>query len=261
MQARSEMTLIDSHCHLDMTVFDGDRESVIARAHAVGVQAQVIPATHAAGWDKIHTICAGHPGLYPAYGLHPMYLDRHRPEHLDALQARLAQAGQCVAVGEIGLDFFIPDLDRERQQFYFEAQLALAEKFGLPVIIHARRATEAVIQALRRFPTVRGVIHSYSGSPEQARQLWKMGFLLGFGGPLTHVRARRLQRMVAELPLEQLVLETDSPDQPDADWRGRRNEPSRLVAILEVVAALRRESAGEIAAVTSANVRRLFSLV
>lgn len=253
------MSLIDSHCHLDADEFDHDRAQVIARAQAAGVRTQVVPAVTAASWPKLRETCQLADGLYPAYGLHPMFLDQHRPEHLDQLREWIAREQPC-AVGECGLDFFVEGLDAEQQQFYFDGQLRIAREFDLPVIVHARRAVDAVIAAIKQVGGLRGVIHSFPGSPEQATQLHKLGFLVGLGGPLTYERAQRLQRLVAQLPLEQLLLETDAPDQPDANIRGERNEPARLTVIAETVARLRGESVEAIAGQTAANARRLFAL-
>lgn len=251
--------LIDSHCHLDAVEFDADRAMVIQRAQAAGVGMQVVPATHAEAWPGLREVCAGAPGLYPAYGLHPVFLEQHTLAHLDALAGWIARE-QPVAVGECGLDYFIDALDRDAQQYYFEAQLELARDHDLPVIVHARRAVDATIAAIRRMGKLRGVVHSFPGSPEQARQLRELGFMIGLGGPITYERARRLRRLVAEMPLDQLLLETDAPDQPDADNRGGRNEPALLVRVLDVVASLRGQDREEIAAATTANTRRLFNL-
>lgn len=253
------MTLVDSHCHLDASEFDADRSDVIARARAAGVQVQVVPAVTAASWPKLRETCRMADGLYPAYGLHPMFLDAHRPEHLDHLGDWIERERPC-AVGECGLDFFVAGLDAELQQQYFMGQLRIAREFDLPVIVHARRAVDAVIAAIRQVGGLRGVVHSFPGSPEQAAQLHKLGFLLGLGGPLTYDRAQRLQRLVATMPLEQLLLETDAPDQPDAGIRGERNEPARLPVVLETVARLRGQPAEDIAAQTTANAKRLFGL-
>ncbi len=251
--------LIDSHCHLDASEFDADRTAVIERARAAGVQAQVVPAVTAASWPKLREVCQQAPGLYPAYGLHPMFLADHRPEHLGQLREWVERERPC-AMGECGLDFFVEGLDAETQQDYFFGQLKLARDFDLPVIVHARRAVDAVITAIRRIGGLRGVVHSFPGSPEQAAQLDKLGFLLGLGGPLTYDRAQRLQRLVREMPLEQLLLETDAPDQPDAGIRGQRNEPARLSVIARHVAALRGTDVETVARVTSENSRRLFAL-
>ncbi|MBB5016236.1 TatD family hydrolase [Rehaibacterium terrae] len=253
------MRLIDSHSHFDVADFDADRAEVLARAQAAGVAAQVVPAVQAATWPTLKAVCAAHPGLHAAYGLHPMYLPAHRPEHLAALPGWIERE-RPVAVGECGLDFHVEGLDADTQRHYFVRQLEIARDFGLPVILHARRAVEETIATLRRIGGLRGVVHSFSGSQEQARQLWQLGFHLGIGGPVTYERAQRLRRLVAAMPLDQLLLETDSPDQPDAGWRGRRNEPARLRDVLRVVAALRGESEERIAEATTANTARLFGL-
>jgi TatD DNase family protein len=249
--------LVDTHCHLDDAGFDDDRAAVLARARGAGVRWQVVPAIDAAGWPKLREVCAASPGLLPAYGLHPMLLARHRPEHL-ALLREWIEREHPAAVGECGLDYFVDGLDREAQSVYFEGQLRLAREFDLPVVVHARRAVDAVISALRRVGGLRGVVHSFSGSDEQAAQLWKLGFLLGLGGPVTYERAQRLRRLAATMPLEHLLLETDAPDQPDAAIRGQRNEPARVAAVLDCIASLRSESADAIAAATTANAARLF---
>ncbi len=251
--------LVDSHCHLDAPEFDADREAVIHRARAAGVTQQVIPSVDAEHWPLLRDICRTHPGLFPAYGLHPMFLGSHRPEHLQQLGDWIARE-RPVAVGECGLDFFVENLDAGEQQLYFDGQLALARDFDLPVIVHARRAVDAVIASFKRTGKLRGVVHSFSGSPEQARQLWQLGFMVGIGGPATYARANRLRGLVAEMPLEHLLLETDAPDQPDAEIRGQRNEPARLSFVCETIARLRGEDAAAIAAATTANARRLFNL-
>lgn len=251
--------LVDSHCHLDASAFDRDRAAVIDRAQAAGVRLQVVPAVTAASWPTLREVCRQAPGLYPAYGLHPMLLAEHRPEHLPLLREWIERERPC-AIGECGLDFFVEGLDVEAQQDYFIGQLELAREFDLPVIVHARRAVDAVIAAIRRIGGLRGVVHSFSGSPEQAAQLHRQGFLLGLGGPLTYDRAQRLQRLVREMPLEQLLLETDAPDQPDAGIRGQRNEPARLAVIARHVAALRGMELDAVAQATTGNARRLFAL-
>lgn len=251
--------LVDSHCHLDATEFDADRAAVIQRARAAGVMQQVIPAIDAEHWPQLRDICRTHPGLFPAYGLHPMFLHSHKPAHLQQLGDWITSE-RPIAVGECGLDFFIENLDADAQQLYFEGQLTLARDFDLPLIVHARRAVDAVIASFKRVGKLRGVVHSFSGSPEQARQLWQLGFLIGIGGPATYARANRLRGLVAEMPLEHLLLETDAPDQPDAQIRGQRNEPARLSFVCETVAELRGVDAATIAAATTANAQRLFNL-
>ncbi|MXV08474.1 MULTISPECIES: TatD family hydrolase [unclassified Xanthomonas] len=253
------MQLIDSHCHLDAEEFDPDRAAVIARAQAAGVRAQVVPAVTAASWPKLRAVCAAAPGLYPAYGMHPLFLDQHRPEHLPLLGEWIERERPC-AIGECGLDFFVEGLDEAEQERYFVGQLQLARAFDLPVIVHARRAVDAVILAIRKVGRVRGVVHSFAGSAEQAAQLQSLDFLIGLGGPVTYERAQRLRRLAAAVPLQQVLLETDAPDQPDASIRGQRNEPARLRTVLDTIAELRDAPAASIAAQTTANARRLFGL-
>jgi TatD DNase family protein len=251
--------LVDSHSHLDAEEFDPDRSQVLARARAAGVTRQIVPAVAAASWGKLRDLCVAEPGLYPAYGLHPMYLAEHRPEHLQTLRDWIERE-RPVAVGECGLDFFVEGLDAEQQSLYFDGQLRLARDCDLPVIVHARRAVDQVMAAIRRFGPLRGVIHSFSGSADQARRLYDLGFLIGLGGPVTYERASRLRTLAAELPIECLLLETDAPDQPDSGHRGQRNEPARLTTVCATIAALRGVEPGDLARATTANAERLFGL-
>ncbi|MEO6154315.1 MAG: TatD family hydrolase [Thermomonas sp.] len=253
------MRLVDSHSHFDVAEFDDDRADAYSRAMAAGVTRQIIPAIAAAGWPGLKQVCTRFPGLYPAYGLHPMLLDSHQPEHLDQLRMWIERE-RPLALGECGLDFFIGGLDADAQQLYFDAQLRLAREFELPVIVHARRAVDAVIASIRRIGGLRGVVHSFPGSKQQAAQLHELGFQLGIGGPVTYERAHKLRKVVATVPLDQLLLETDAPDQPGAGHRGQRNEPAHLVEVLDVVAALRGMAREALAASTTANAERLFGL-
>jgi TatD DNase family protein len=251
--------LVDSHSHFDASEFDPDRDAALARARAAGVDRQVVPAVAAASWPRLREVCARDGGLFPAYGLHPMYLAEHQPAHLDELRQWIERE-RPVAVGECGLDFFVEGLDADDQQHYFDGQLQLAREFDLPVIVHARRAVDAVIASFKRVGGLRGVVHSFSGSPEQARQLWHLGFLIGLGGPVTYERANRLRTLVRSMPLDFLLLETDAPDQPDAGIRGQRNEPARLAVVRDVIAGLRDIAPEELARATTQNAERLFGL-
>lgn len=251
--------LVDSHCHLDATEFDADRSAVIERAIQAGVTRQVVPAVTAADWPKLRDVCSVDDRLYPAYGLHPMFLASYRPAHLDELRQWIERENP-VAVGECGLDYFVDGLDRDTQASCFHGQLEIAREFDLPVIVHARKAVDAVTMAIRAVGGLRGVVHSFSGSQQQAENLWEQGFLLGLGGPVTYPRATRLRKLAATIPLEWLLLETDAPDQPDASHRGQRNEPARLVHVLETIAGLRDTAPAEVAAATTANAERLFGL-
>lgn len=251
--------LIDSHSHLDVDAFDADRDTVIERARAAGVTRQVIPAISRAGFAKLKGLCKDVDGLHPAYGMHPAFLDQHQDGDLEAL-ADWLQSEETIAVGECGLDYYVKGLDLDRQRAIFNAQLELAKDLDLPVIVHALRAVEDVILELRRVGGLRGVVHSYGGSAEQAQRLWELGFHIGIGGPVTYPRARRLRGIVSTMPLEFLLLETDAPDQPLATHRGVRNEPSYLVEVLDVVAELRGVEAADIAAATTRNAAKLFRL-
>jgi TatD DNase family protein len=249
--------LCDSHCHIDAPEFDADRNAVLQRARDAGVGTIVAPAVAAQYWDKLRVLCAAHPQLHPAYGLHPLAMGRHGDGDLEALREALSR-GDAVAVGECGLDFWEGRDDADRQLRYLDAQLHLARDFDLPVVLHARRALDEVTARLRRIGGLRGVVHSFAGSEQQAQQLWGLGFHVGIGGPVTYPRAQRLRRIVASMPIDWLLLETDSPDQPGVTHRGARNEPAFLTDVLAVVAELRGEDVQAIAERTSANCRRLF---
>jgi TatD DNase family protein len=253
------MRLVDSHCHLDVDAFDGDRPAVIERARRAGVMRQIVPAIDAAGWPGLRDLCASNAGLFPAYGLHPMYLDQHRDAHLLELRDWIDRE-RPIAIGECGLDFFVPGLDVDAQARIFDVQLQLAREFDLPLIVHARRAVDAVIGSIRRVGGIRGVIHSFSGSSQQASQLFDLDFLIGLGGPVTYERANRLRTLARTVPLDRLLLETDAPDQPDSGHRGQRNEPARIVNVLHAIAELRDMAPADLADATTANAERLFRI-
>lgn len=253
------MGIIDTHCHLDVSAFDPDRQQVLANARRLGVSAIVVPGIHAAGWPGLLALCGRHADLHPALGLHPVYLEHHREADLAELEQRL-ERDRPVAVGEIGVDFFVPELDRERQLHLFESQLALARDAGLPVLLHIRKAHDQVLAALHRIRVVGGIAHAFNGSLQQAERFIELGFCLGFGGMLTFERSTRLRRLARELPLEALVLETDAPDMTVAAHRGERNSPEYLPDCLAALAEVRDADPVEIAAATSANARELLAL-
>lgn len=250
---------IDTHVHLDAPEFEADRGAVLARARAAGIDGFVAPAVSADGWAALAAIARAQCDMHPAYGLHPMYLDAHRPEHLPALERWIADT-PAVAVGECGLDHYVDGLDPEAQRRYFVGQLSIAKAARLPVIVHARRAVDEVIACIRKVGGLTGVIHSFPGSLEQARQLHQLGFKLGFGGPVTYERARRLREVVASIPLDQLLIETDAPDQPPAARRGQRNEPETLLDVAATIAGLRGLTPEALVAAVDANARALFGL-
>jgi len=237
------MRLIDTHTHLDFPDFDGDRQALLDQAQAVGVERMVVLGVERGNWQRVWEGVKADPRLCAALGLHPVYLDSHRPEHLGQLREwleRLAGDPQLCAVGEFGLDYYLPELDRARQQALFEAQLQLAADFGLPALLHVRRSHAPVTAALKRFKLKRGgVIHAFSGSREEAREYLKLGFKLGLGGAATWPQALRLRKVIAELPLDGVVLETDSPDMAPSMYPDQRNSPAHLpdicVALAEIM--------------------------
>lgn len=250
---------IDTHSHFDAAEFDADRDAEYARAIAAGVGVQVIPAVSFDNFAAVAITCTRYPGCVPAWGLHPMYLHVHRPEHLEALRAQIARQ-RPVAVGEIGLDYFVRDLDRAAQEYFLVEQLKIAKDFDLPVLLHCRRANDELLKQLRRFRLRGGIAHAFNGSPQQAQEFIKLGFKLGFGGAFTWPRANNLRRLAVDLPLEAIVLETDSPDIPPV-WIGRgRNAPGELPRIAATLAELRGVDVETVARQTSANARALLAL-
>jgi TatD DNase family protein len=246
--------LIDTHCHLDAAEFASDRAAVIARARAAGVSAFVVPAVTAAGFDGLDELAASTPGLARAFGLHPMYIDRAREADLDLLADRLARP-DTVAVGEIGLDGYVAAPALAAQRPWFEAQLALARRFELPVILHVRRAVDAIIHGLRRAGVCGGIAHAFNGSRQQADQLLRLGFKLGFGGTLTYPGSRRIRALAQQLPLEAIVLETDAPDIAPVWARGQRNEPATVARVAQELAALRALPVAAVIEATGRNAR------
>jgi len=244
--------LIDTHCHLDAAEFDGDRDEVLAAARAAGVGGFLVPAVGAADFDAVAAFGTTHADCCHAFGIHPMYVQRAHEGDLDILQARLAE-GTAVAVGEIGLDGYLPDGDLPRQARWFEAQLKLARMFELPVVLHIRRAQDEILKLLRRNPVPGGIAHAFNGSRQQAEAFIRLGFRLGFGGAMTFEGSRRVRELAMTLPLSALVLETDAPDIPPAWGVGRRNDPANLPRFARVLAELRGMPVDELIAATAAN--------
>ncbi len=223
-------------------------------AAAAGVSRLVIPTVACSNFGAVRELCERFPACEPAYGIHPMYTDDSTPDDLDVLRSAL-QTTRAIAVGEIGLDFFVDNHDREKQEFFFVEQLKLAREFDLPVLLHIRRAQDIVLKFLRQYKIRGGIAHAFSGSRQQADEFIKLGFKLGFGGAMTYSRATRLRELAATLPLESIVLETDAPDiPPDFLERGMPNEPKYLPRMAEILAELRGLSLEEVARRTSENV-------
>lgn len=253
------MELIDTHCHIDVGEFDADRDAVLARCRQVGVTRLVVPAVLADGWRHLLDLCRREAGLLPALGLHPVYLDRHRDADVDVLADWVARE-RPVAIGEIGLDFVVADLDRQRQQVLFEAQLQVASDADLPVILHVRKAHDQVLATLKRLRVRGGIAHAFNGSLQQAQHYIDLGFKLGFGGMLTFERSNKLRALARELPLDALVLETDAPDLTVAAHRGERNSPEYLPYCLQALAEVRDAEPEEIAFATSRNAEQVLGL-
>lgn len=253
------MEMIDTHCHLDLPVFDADRDAVLQRSRANGLTGIVVPGVLAGNWDGLWKCCTAESGLYPALGLHPVYLEDHRDADLKQLEVRVGEQ-RPVAVGEIGLDYYVTGLDRDRQLALFEAQLEIARSTGLPVILHVRKAHDVVLSALKRIPVRGGIAHAFNGSLQQAAQYEQLGFKLGFGGMLTYERSSRLRALAKALPARSLVLETDAPDLTVAQHQGERNSPEYLPYCLAALAEVREESPAELARQTTANARAVLGL-
>ena len=250
---------IDTHCHLDAAEFDADRDAVYARAVDSGVAIQIIPAISRDNFAAVAATCERYPGSLPAWGMHPMFINVHRPEHLADLRAQI-EAQRPVAIGEIGLDLFVRDLDAATQEYFYVEQLKIAQEYDLPVLLHCRKANDEILKHLRKTRVRGGIAHAFNGSPQQANEFIKLGFKLGFGGAFTWPRALNLRRLAVELPLESIVLETDSPDIPPV-WIGRgRNAPGELLLIAQELAKLRGVPVETIAETTTRTAKSLFGL-
>jgi TatD DNase family protein len=244
---------IDTHCHLDAAEFGDTQADIVRNALSADVLRIVIPAVERANFEAVHQLSQRFPACAPAYGIHPMYTDRAVPNDLDVLRSYLQQH-RPVAVGEIGLDFFIPHYDQACQEHFFVEQLKLAREFDLPVLLHIRRAPDTILKHLRQIKVQGGVAHAFNGSRQQADEFIKLGFKLGFGGAMTYPRATKLRELAATLPLDSIVLETDAPDiPPDFLDRGQPNKPEYLPRIAQTLAELRGMTLEEVASATTSN--------
>jgi TatD DNase family protein len=268
----TSLSFVDTHAHLDAHEFADDRAAVHQRTRAAGVSCCVIPAVEAANLASVRTLAHAQGDVY-ALGIHPLYVPTATRADLNQLDAALhahRDDPRLVAVGEIGLDGFVPELNtpdaQARQQQFYQAQLKLAQQHQLPVILHVRRSADGLLKGLRDTPVMGGIAHAFNGSLQQAQQFIDLGFKLGFGGALTFDRALQLRRLATELPLSAIVLETDAPDIPPhwlyrtAEQRAAglaqgRNEPAELPRIAQVLAELRGLSIAEVASATHANAR------
>jgi TatD DNase family protein len=256
---------IDTHCHLDAPEFAPDRSQVRERAAQAGVGICVLPAVEVSNFAAVRDLAQAHGDAY-ALGIHPLCTGRAADTDLAVLDQALAQQHddpRLVAVGEIGLDYFVSGLDPDRQEFFYREQLALARKHGLPVVLHVRRSADRLLKELRG-AGVAGIAHAFNGSAQQAAQFLDLGFKLGFGGNLTYERAQQIRRLATRLPLDALVMETDSPDIPphwlyataqqrEAGQLQGRNEPAELPRIAAVLAELRGMPVQALAEATTRN--------
>ncbi len=260
---------VDTHIHWDASEFDVDREQVLVRAKQAGVIACFNPSVIASGFESVRDLAAASltrcdwPRILPAYGVHPLYVMQATDADLAALEQQLVMH-RPLAVGEIGLDGYPGAPDMTQQRTWFEAQLALAAKYSLPVLLHVRHAVEDVIQCLKRVQGQRqmipgGIAHAFNGSETQAEQLMRMGFMLGFGGSLTYEGSTRIRRLAASLPLEHVVLETDAPDMAPSWLERARNESSELPKIANILANLRGISLRRLAEQTSNNAQKIIA--
>ncbi len=251
--------LLDTHCHLDASEFDQDRELVIGRAQHAGLAAIVIPAVEVSNFDTVRVLAHQFAQGAYALGIHPMYVERAELGDLETLRNALVARkddSKLIAVGEIGLDFFIPEISqgaaRKKQEMFFQSQLELAREFDLPVLLHVRRSQDVILKYLRRSGVSGGIAHAFNGSFQQAQQFIALGFALGIGGAMTYSRALQIRRLATEISLESLVLETDAPDiAPEWMTQSRRNEPAEIARIAQVLADLRGESLSDVVHATA----------
>jgi len=254
MNIKAGAHFIDTHCHLDFSEFEHDRNKVIKRSLNNRVSDIVVPAVSQNTWHSTIELCEKNNCCHLALGLHPVYIDEHQPDHLNQLD-ELVSKHSPVAVGEIGLDFYLKELDREKQTAFFSKQLVIAQRHQLPVIIHNRKAHDECIVLLKEHNISGGIIHAFNGNMQQAEKYQELGFVLGFGGMLTFERSRKLRSLVQALPIESLVLETDAPDMTVCQHKGERNSPEYLPLIANVIADLKSIDVDELAKQTSLNAR------
>jgi TatD DNase family protein len=277
----ANISLIDAHCHLDFVAFEHDRNQVLQRAKEQNISDIIIPGTEKNYWDRINKLCATDKHLHACYGLHPYWIANENKKSIEDLDRYIENSctessfiedsglkinspvAPPVALGECGLDFRPQQADEQTQRYFFEAQLDIAQNRNLPVIIHSVRATETVIQTIKKFKNLRGMVHSYSGSVEQARQLIELNFYISISGSVTYDNAKKIKTTAREIPLESLLLETDAPDQIDKINKSaneHRNEPAYLVNTLNTIAELRGTPVEIIAEQTTKNAKALFGI-
>lgn len=251
---------IDTHCHLDASEFGSESDAIADLALRAGVSKIVIPAVERGNFSTVRKLANRHANCAYALGIHPMYVPQAEEGDLGALRAEAEAAmhdPRFVAIGEIGLDFYVPELNetplREKQEYFYSEQLKLARDLELPVLLHVRRSQDAILKYLRRINVKGGIAHAFNGSFHQAQEFIRLGFKLGFGGAMTFPRALQIRRLAAQLPQEAVVLETDAPDIPPVWRHPERNTPEELPRIGEVLAELRGITVEQAAKITSDN--------
>lgn len=252
----------DTHCHFDFPPFSGDESGSIARAAEAGVTKIIVPAIEAQYFQRVSELAENYTTLYAALGLHPIVIGKHDFSSLDILEQYLQKkTNKLVAVGEIGLDLYMDTPQFDKQQQLLDAQLKLARRYDLPVILHSRRSHDVLAGHLKRQQLPRtGVVHGFAGSLQQAERFIALGYYIGVGGTITYPRASKTRDVMATLPLSSLLLETDAPDMPLNGWQGQPNRPERAALIYQALCELRPESAAEIASALQDNTEKLFSI-
>lgn len=251
---------IDTHCHFDFPPFSGDEIASLQRAADAGVGKIIIPATEAENFTRVLALAEQFAPLYAAVGLHPIVVERHDDGSLAALEAVLAaKPKKLVAIGEIGLDLYRDNPQFEHQAFLLDEQLRLAKRYDLPVILHSRRTHDKLAMHLKRHNLPRtGVVHGFSGSLQQAERFIQLGYKIGVGGTISYPRASKTREVMAALPLEALILETDAPDMPLNGFQGQPNRPERIADVFSNLCSLRSESPEQIAQTLYNNTYALF---
>lgn len=253
---------IDTHCHFDFPPFKDDEAQSLARAAKVGVERIIVPAIGSQYFARVMHLAEAWPELYGALGLHPIVIEEHTPDCLDKLQQQLAtRPDKVVAIGEIGLDLYRENPQFEKQEAVLEAQLKLAKRFDLPVILHSRRTHDKLAMHLKRHNLPRtGVVHGFAGSLQQAERFIGLGYYIGVGGTITYPRASKTREVMAQLPLDALLLETDAPDMPLNGFQGQPNRPEQAARVFQTLCELRPEAPDVIAQALFDNTQRLFAL-
>lgn len=257
-----KITFYDTHCHFDFPPFSADEINSVELAAQAGVEKIIVPAIEADRFSKVLTLAENHPALYAAIGLHPIVIHRHQEASLALLEHHLQQRPpKLVAIGEIGLDLYMENPLFAKQEAMLDAQLKLAKRYDLPVILHSRRTHDKLAAHLKRHDLPRtGVVHGFAGSLQQAERFVAMGYKIGVGGTITYPRASKTRDVMARLPLSALVLETDAPDMPLNGWQGQPNRPERIAEIFHTLCQLRSEPPNVMAEAFIHNCHKLFRM-